>query len=167
MKKLFITSFISAILSLSALAQIGTPIALSPSTGGTFPLLSTGCKVKYISLSSAVAGTVQFYDNSGTNTVGGTNYIASAYTGYTNYITNTVATNYVGTTGVTNYYTNSGLWTVSYSVPLSTNALNPTAAFAVAGGTVGSYPVDLLFSRGVNVRVSTNISVVLYYVPNQ
>lgn len=163
MKKLLITSFLALATSITVFAQIGTPIALAPTTGGTFPLLSVGCKVKYISLSSATAGTVQFFDNSGTNTLGGTNYIASAYTGYTNYITNTVATNYVGTTGVTNYYTNSGLWTASYSVPLSTNALSPTAAFAVAGGTVGSYPVDLLFSRGVNVRVSTNISVVLYY----
>lgn len=164
MKKLILSSLIALSALFTANAQLGQNVTtLSTSTGGTFPVLTNGCKVKYVMVSSPNAGLVQFFDNSGTNTVGGTNYITSAYTNYTQIITNTVATNYVGTTGYTNYYTNSGIWTVPVANAAATNALSPTLAFAVVGNVMGGYPTDAVFTRGVNVRTTTNTSVVIYY----
>lgn len=165
MKKILISIGLAVAAMLTANAQnpMGNNVTtLSPTTGGTFPLLSAGAKVRYVILSGAQADLVRFYDNSGTNTVGGTNLIVPAYTAITNYQGTNINT-YVGTTGVTNFYTNIGTFTTNVSVALSTNALSPTLAFAVSPGTMGAYPVYGLFTRGVNVRCNTNTSIVVYY----
>lgn len=169
MKKILISiglAVVASIFTANAQNPMGNNVVtLSPSVGGVYPLLSVGAKIKYVILSGAAADTVQFYDNSGTNTVGGTNYITGAYSAVTNYIGTNINT-YVGTTGVTNYYTNIGSFTTNVAVGISTNALNPTLAFAVSPGTMGAYPVYGFFTRGVNVRCRTNTSIVIYYDNN-
>jgi len=168
MNKILLTIGLALGLMFTASAQNpmgNSVVTLSPTTGGTYPLLSMGVKVKYVILSGANADSVRFYDNSGTNTVGGTNYITGAYTASTNYLSTNV-NQYIGTTGFTNNYTNIGIFTTNVSVGISTNALAPTLAFAVSPGTMGAYPVYGLFMRGVNVRCNTNTSIVVYYDAN-
>lgn len=175
-KKYILGSVLTVALSISAFAQnLGTPVTISPTVGGLYPLLSQGAKVKYVSLSSSAAGIVTFYDSNSTNTLstnggvvyfGGISNIVPAYTTYTNYMTNTVATNFMGLAGVTNFYTNyNGIWTVSNTIPLSTNILRPLGSFAVGANSIGSYPVDWIATRGVIASLSTNSPVILYYLP--
>lgn len=164
MKKFIISLGVLAVATLTSVAQLGPNVMTVTTTGAqTLPLITNACKVKYVMVSSAAAGLVQFYDNSGTNTLGGTNYVTSLYTNLVSYATNTVTTNYIGTTGYTNFYTNTGIWTVGVAVPAATNALNPALAFATVAGVMGGYPTDTIFNRGVVVRTSTNTSVVVYY----
>lgn len=165
MKKLILTGLL--VLSvLSAKAElIATNLTTTGAGGNTFLLLSDRASVYSVEISASVAGLVRLYDQS---TVAapyyGTNYVTAEYTGRSSYATNIVST-YVGFNGMTNRYTNSGIFTYETTVAAATNALNPSAAFSVAAGTYAVYSTDALFTRGIAVHSTTNVSIVINYRP--
>lgn len=112
-----------------------------------------------ISASSSNAFTANLYDTAYT-----TNTIAvGAYTNRITYVTNMVST-YVTTTGVTNYLTNQVLYTASNPVAANANTPLPAAGtFTVSAGQATTFPVELIFSRGVLVKGNTNGTITINY----
>ena len=112
-----------------------TSITLSP---GTSLLLTNNVKVVNVQLLSAYNATVAFYDNSATNSpTYGTNVVLGAYATTASYTTNLVQS-YVGSNGYTNWYTNSAVWTYNVTNSAATNALTPTAVYAVSPNIAAS-----------------------------
>lgn len=160
MKKLILVGLLAlGLVGLSEAAVISTNIA-----NGTPVLLTTNrASIYAISLTSDKAVNVEFF-NIGTLAAPyyGTNRVNSAFVSRTTYPTNFVSS-YVGQTGFTNWYTNAGSWTLLVTNAAATNALSPGFAAPVGANTYATYPVDLLFERGIVVRATTNVSVDILY----
>lgn len=111
---------------------------------------------------------VSFFDCNTTNApYYGSNYVTStSYTNRIGYTTN-VVTSYVGYNGYTNYYTNSYYWYAANGVAASTNALAPQGVLYAVSGTVGTYNNIMMFNQGVSIFSSSNVTAVIYYIPNK
>lgn len=112
-----------------------------------------------VSASSSNAATVIFYDTA----YGSNVYAVAENITRSNYVTNMVST-YVTTTGVTNYLTNRVLYTASVTNAANANTPLPASAtFTVPAGLTTTFPVELVFSRGVLVKANTNVTVNVTY----
>lgn len=163
MKKILIgLGLMTLAVSLNA-AVLATNLAV----GGVHLLSTSAANVYSIELSSDKAATVEFFDcEQLTAPAYGTNYTNAAYVSRTTYATNYV-TSMVGFNGMTNFYTNAGLWTVT-----TTNAANTNRLPTMIAGTIGANQskvilTDAMFTRGITVKVSTNVDLVLNYRPGQ
>lgn len=77
------------------------------------------------------------------------------------------ATSFIGYNGVTNYYTNQGFWTYNVTNAAATNALPAQGAMLAINGVVNQYKGSILVSQGFSIQVSTNATIVVYYIPNK
>lgn len=130
-------------------------------------LLATPANVKQVSVTAGdtSAVRVELFDNADLVN-GGTNYVYPAYTSVTRYATNIITEFISPMTGYTNSYTNSYIFTDNVANSAATNAL--TASFVVDVPINGetTLDVDLVHTRGVVMRSSTNASVIIRYNPN-
>lgn len=131
-------------------------------------LMSTNANVYQIQISttSASGAVVDFYDcNQLTAPAFGTNYTNAPYHSRTVFTTNYGVAN-VGATGTTNWITNSGIYTLSVSNAANTNLLPKMVSLAVGANQAVIADVDVTFTKGICVLPNTNISIILYYKPN-
>lgn len=168
MKKLLLTGLLMVGLAAQASAAlIATNLTTVTAGGDKFLLLSDRASVYSVEISVnpsiTASALVKLYDQS---TVAapyyGTNYVTAEYVSRSTYATN-VASSYIGFNGVTNWYTNTYVYTYNVTNAAATNALSPSAAFVAAPGTYTVYDVDALFTRGIVVHTSTNVSMVINY----
>ncbi len=158
MKKLLLLA-VALSVGLSAFAQVPSPGATILSTNTTSPktnlMYILPLKISQIQILAGVNPVVvKLYDN---NVAGNTN-ITSAYTGYTNYVTNVVL-NYISPlTGVTNLITNSMIVGTTVSVAASTNIL-PFYTFLAQPSTLATYSVNIINSKGVVIENDTNATI--------
>lgn len=130
-------------------------------------LLSTNCSVYSIQLLSAINPvTVDFYDSAQiTAPAFGTNYTNAAFVSTVSYASNAVVTANIGATGFTNYLTNSGIYTLLVTNAAATNVLPKMVSLAVGANLSIQSDVDITFARGVSVRPTTNVTIILGYKP--
>ena len=129
-------------------------------------LLTNRANVKMVFLSSVTTNVlVEFFNqNSIANPWFGTNYSTNTtYVSRASYTTN-MAVNWTNFDGAISIWTNQGIFTynVTNTGPI-TNASKPLMSFVVSPNNVGVYPVDALFDKGVCMRVSGNVNVVMNY----
>lgn len=175
MKKLLLLC-LSSVCLLSSKAQIAdvyltgsvtTPAGALSGTTNVVLLTTNRAQVHSIQLLSTAAGTATFYDSDNTNAP----FFGICYTNDTYWTRASYATNYVTTyvsplTGTTNVFTNAGTWTYFVTNAANTNYLN--AAFGSAWAANIPFTannLNLMFSRGVTMRTSTNVSWIIGYTP--
>lgn len=158
-KLLFFIITVAAALSLNA-----APLSTNVTAGGVHLLTTNNSLYVYsVEIVSDKVVTVELFDNeSVTAPVWGTNYVTGAYVSRSSYPTNYVTT-YIGQNNFTNTFTNVGLWTISVTNAAATNALPASGSFVVGVSGVSVYATDILFTRGIVMRTSTNANVVLNY----
>lgn len=91
-----------------------------------------------------------------------TNYTFSGYTNTISYATNITTTNISPLNGYTNFTTNIGIFTTNNAVAAGTNAL-PYTSYPAQANTLATYPVNLIMTKGVVVRVNTNATLIITY----
>lgn len=176
MKKLILSFVLSAVCVVSVEAQIAdvyltgsitTPAGALSGTTNVVQITTNRAQVHSIQLVSAAAGSATFYDSDNTNApffgIFGTNDIYwTRASSNINYVT----TNISGLTGTTNIWTNVGVFTYFVTNAANTNALNP--AFGSAWAAAVPFTMNnlsLMFSRGITMRTSTNVSWIIGYTP--
>lgn len=165
MKKLLLTIGLCAAATFSTFAQF--PIATNTTLGGVHLLSTNRASIYSIELTSDKSVTVSLFDQDTLDApYYGTNSVNAAYTISLRYPTNYV-TSYIGQNGITNWYTNAGIYTYSSPVAANTNALTPGGVFVVGAGTYAVYNTDLLFTRGIVMVSTTNVSAVVNYRSGQ
>lgn len=159
--KVMLAGCVVAMAALAPYKAEAASISANYTTLSTNILLSTPATVSTIqvSASSSNAATVIFYDTA----YGSNVYAVAQNITRSNYVTNAVST-YVTTTGVTNYLTNTVLYTASVTNAANANTPMPAAAtFTVPAGLTTTFPVELVFSKGILVKVNTNATVNVTY----
>lgn len=159
-----LVAFGSILLCTSSILAQSTSLSLMTNltAGGQFTLLTAPSKISQIQVMSGANNvTVQFYDNNVTNLT----FTNAAYTNQINYISNVVYSSVSPLTGMTNLQTNSMLVSSITNVAANTNNL-PTWNVAAMANTLATYPVNLLFDRGISINASTNCTVLISYRPN-
>jgi hypothetical protein len=170
MKKLILTGLLFIGLTGVSYAQnvVATNLATTAAGGNAFYLLAGRAEPYSVQISVAPSispATVKLYDNNSmADPYFGTNYVTPAYVSYASYPSN-IASSYIGLNGVTNWYTNSTTWTIAVTNAQATNVLSPTAVMVIASGTVGTFPIRALHTRGIVAHSSTNASIVINYMP--
>jgi hypothetical protein len=161
MKKLLSIAVLIGLTVAANAAVFSTNIVATASTN--ILLTTSRASVYSVELTSPASTMIELFDcDSVAAPYNGTNSTNASYVSRTTYATN-IATSYVGANGYTNWYTNSGLWTVTTTNAASTNALTPQLTFVAQANTVGSYSTDALFTRGICVRCTTNVTLVINY----
>lgn len=164
MKKLLASLFAIAFVSLTAQAAVFTT-NIVVGTPTAYLLSTNGMDVYNIQIVSDKATTVELFDSiSAAAPFSVTNSTNAAYVTRQSIATNYVTT-YVNNTGYTNWYTNSGRWTYTVTNGPSTNALTPLRVIATSANVATSLDVNDSFIRGVGVRSTTNVTLILYYNP--
>lgn len=161
-KKLIVTIGLVGAFAVSANAAV---LSTNIATGAqAYILLATNANVYQVQLLSSVNPViVDFYDSKQiTAPAFGTNYTNATFVSKTTFATNIVTEN-IGSTGTTNYLTNVGVFTLLVTNTANTNQLPKVASFAVGANGAILADTDLIFARGVSVRPSTNVTVILYY----
>lgn len=177
MKKIFLSIGL-AVITFGLQAQIiDTYISGSLTTPGgalgantttnMFLLTTNRAQVHTIQLLSAASGSALFYDSDNTNApFYGFEYTNAPYVSFTVYPTNYVTSNYSTLTLTTNFFTNAGVFTLASTNIANTNVLNPAYGIAwtanVAQNITG---LNLVFSRGITMRTTTNINYIIGYTP--
>lgn len=161
MKKILLTLSL-ALIGFAVQAEV---LSTNVTAGGVHLLSTNRASVYNIQITSGNSVMVTAFDcDSVAAPFLGTNYTNAAFYSKTTYTTN-IASSYIGANGVTNWITNSGIYTLSVSNAPNTNALPAMGSWVVAGNTYMTADTDMLFTRGIVLRTTTNASVVITYRP--
>lgn len=114
-------------------------------------------------LAGATFANIGLYDNNATNAT----YTNAAYVTRLEYSTNAVSTFVSPLTGMTNIQTNLQWFETTVTNGISTNNF-PTRNFVAPANTLGTYPVNILMSKGLafSGTAGTNVTVIITYRVN-
>lgn len=131
---------------------------------GKYALITNAARISSVQVLAGTSPVILFlYDTP----YGNTNYTNQAYATRVGYSTNIVTATISPLTGYTNTVTNVGWFTASITNAANTNNPLPYKSFAVQANTLGTFPVDYTFTRGITAMVTTNASLILNYTTNQ
>lgn len=166
MKKFILSlGLVLGLCAVSAQAAVFSTNITASAANATFLLFTNRASIYNVILTGPYNALVNMYDcDSVTAPYYGTNYtLNSNLVTVSSFATNIVGT-FVGSNGYTNYSTNTGIYTYNTTnTLLQTNALTPLLSFPVAANTFETFNTDALFTRGLTVIVTTNVTITVYY----
>lgn len=127
-------------------------------------VLTNSAKIVQVQvLAGATFANIGLYDNNATNAT----YTNAAYVTRLEYSTNFVSTFVSPLTGMTNIQTNLQWFETTVTNGISTNSF-PTRNFVATANTLGTYPVNILMSKGLafSGTAGTNVVVIITYRVN-